>query len=299
MTTAPTESRQASLLVDCKNLLGECIQWHVDQQRLFWTDVNSSTLHSCRADGSELTTLSLPEPLGSFAFEPAGSLLAAFASGLFRLDLRTRQRERLTHFEPELPATRLNDGRCDRQGRFIVGGCHQGFYNPVSSVIRYDGGRASHTLIEKVALTNGLAFSTDGTTLYFSDSETRRYMAYDYDPQTGDLGAARLFATIEEGEGFADGSCVDSQDHLFNARYYAGFVQEYLPNGSLGMRIHLPTLCPTCVCFGGPALDTLFISTGRNDLTDEQLSAQPGAGGVFAVKLPRTGLAENQILATG
>lgn len=285
---------KAELLVDCKNQLGECVLWNTDQQRVYWTDVYSCKLYSCKEDGSDLIIQELPDKLGSFAFDPDGNLLAAFSDGLFRYRIDTGEMDRLTIFEKELEATRLNDGRCDRSGRFIVGGCHEGFYNPVSSVVSYAGGSATRTLIDKVSLTNAIAFSVDGSRMYFSDSETRAIHAYAYDNANGILGEQMEFAKIDENEGFADGSCVDANDNLWNARYYGAFVQQYSRDGAEGIRIDVPSLCPTCVCFGGANLDTLFITSGCKDLNEEQRAEQPGAGGLYVAKLGIKGLPESR-----
>jgi len=274
----------AHLLVDGKNLLGECVLWNAREARVYWTDVYACRLYSCDADGGDLSSRALPEKLGSFAFDPDGNLLLALASGLFRYQLHSGRCDRLTSFEPELERTRLNDGRCDRAGRFIVGGCHQEFYNPVSSVVSYEGGGATRRLIDNVALTNGIAFSLDGSRMYFCDSETRRYYWYEYDSVAGTLGPRHLLTQIPDTDGFADGSAVDAEDNLWNARYYHGIVQQYHPDGSEGSRVVLPTACVTCVCFGGKDYDTLFISTGRKDLSPAQQAEQPSAGGLFAVK---------------
>jgi L-arabinonolactonase len=288
---------EASLLVDCQNLLGECVLWNVNDARVYWTDVYANRLYSCDENGGNLRVRELPDKLGSFAFDAQGDLIAAFASGLFRYQLATGRAERLTTFEPEIPRTRLNDGRCDRAGRFVVGGCHQEFYNPVSSVISYSGGARATTLIENVALTNGIAFSLDGRRMYFSDSETLVYHWYEYDVQSGRLGARHVLSQIPKGEGFADGSTVDAQDNLWNARYYGGIVQQYRPDGSEGLRVRVPTDCVTCVCFGGERLDTLFITTGSKDLKPAQRAAQPGAGGLFRVKPGVSGVAESRFAA--
>jgi len=285
---------EPTLLVDCKNQLGECVLWNTDNQRLYWTDIYGQRLYSCNEDGGDLEVRELPDKLGSFAFDPKGDLLAAFSKGLFRYQLATGRLERLTEFEPALERTRLNDGRCDRSGRFVVGGCHQEFYNPVSSVISYSGGREARTLVGAVALTNGIAFSLDGRRMYFSDSETLVYHWFDYDPETGRLGERHIFARIPEGRGFVDGSAVDAGDAVWNARYYGGVVQQYLPDGSEGLRVVMPTDCPSCVCFGGEHLDTLFITTARKDLKPDALAAQPGAGGLFKVKVGVRGVPESR-----
>lgn len=289
-------SLEPRLIVDCANLLGECVQWNVEEQRVYWTDVYGQRLYSCDEEGRDLAVRELPDKLGSFAFDPDGNLLAAFAKGLYRLELRSGRHDRLVRFESEagLERTRLNDGRCDRAGRFIVGGCHQGFYNPVSSVIAYEGGAEAQPLISRVALSNGIAFSLDGRRMYFTDSETLEYHWYEYDPQSGQLGGRHLFARIPEGAGFADGSAVDAGDCVWNARYYGGVVQQYRPDGSEGLRLVMPTACPSCVCFGGRDLDQLFITTARKDLSESALAAQPGAGGLFKASVGVAGVPETR-----
>jgi L-arabinonolactonase len=284
---------EPTLLVDCHNLLGECVLWNPEDERVYWTDVYGQRLYRCDESGGDFQVRELPDKLGSFAFDPDGNLLAAFSKGLFRYRLEDGRHERLTRFEPELERTRLNDGRCDRSGRFVVGGCHQGFYNAVSSVISYSGHDA-RTVIQNVALTNGIAFSVDGRRMYFSDSETLVYHYYDYDPQSGELGDRHVFATIAEGCGFADGSAVDAEDNVWNARYYGGLVQQYTPDGHEGLRIVMPTDCPSCVCFGGKNLDTLFITTAKKDLSADKLRAQPAAGGLFKVRVGVRGLPESR-----
>lgn len=285
---------EARLLVDCRNLLGECVQWNPVDRRVYWTDVYSCTLSSCTAEGGDVVHRALPDKLGSFAFDPDGNLLAAFAKGLFRWQLESGRIEPLTEFEPELVRTRLNDGRCDRAGRFVVGGCHQGYYNPVSSVIRYAGGSTAQVLLREVALTNGIAFSLDGKRMYFSDSETHVYHWYEYDSESARLGTRHVLTEIPKAQGFADGSAVDADDNLWNARYYGGIVQQYHPDGSEGLRVRVPTACVSCVCFGGEQLDTLFISTGCKDLTPEQRAAQPHAGGLFCLQPGVRGVPETR-----
>jgi L-arabinonolactonase len=282
------------LIVDCQNQLGECVLWNPEDERIYWTDIYGQRLYRCAEDGSDLLVRELPDKLGSFAFDPDGNLLAAFSKGLFRYRFQDGRLERLIEFEPEQARTRLNDGRCDRSGRFVVGGCHQEFRNPVSSVISYSGGNDARTVIRNVALTNGIAFSVDGKRMYFSDSETLVYHYYDYDLESGDLGERHVFATIPAGEGFADGSAVDADDNVWNARYYGGIVQQYTPDGREAQRIRMPTDCPSCVCFGGRNLDTLFITTARKDLSADQLSRQPGAGGLFSVRVGARGLPESR-----
>lgn len=281
----------ADLLLDSKCVLAEGIQWRGDTQRLYWTDIHGSRFWSCDAEGQTVETIDLPERLGSFAFDPAGAILAAFESGLFRVDPQTWQRERLSTFEPEQARTRYNDGRCDRQGRFLAGGMNEDGLKPVSSLTRYAGAEVE-TLVTGVGCSNGIAFSPDGRRLYFTDTPTRRIWAYDYDPADGALGGRTLFAELSGDEGLPDGSCVDAEGRLWNAQFNGHRVQAFSAEGARETLVRLPVPQVTCCCFGGPGLDRLYITTAREHMSDEKVAAAPLSGGIFVADPGAVGLDE-------
>lgn len=262
--------------------LGEGIQWDMAAGRLRWTDVEGRRLHDCAADGSDHRETALPARVSAFALDAAGDMLCAFDSGLGRFDPATGRRLQLHAFEPDLPTTRLNDGRCDRAGRFLVGGVEQRGLKPVSSVISYDGAGPPRTLIRDVGCANSIAFSPDGRLMYFTDTAGQEIFVYDYDQATGDLANRRVFATLGADEGRPDGSCVDAQGRLWNALFGSGRVQAFNPDGSRGPTVFLPSPQTTCACFGGPDLGTLYITTARILLSEDALAATPTAGATFA-----------------
>ncbi|WP_349370740.1 SMP-30/gluconolactonase/LRE family protein [Salinarimonas sp.] len=273
---------EARLLVRTSAVLGEGIQWNPYDGRLWWTDIHGRLLLSCDADGGDLRSRALEERLTAFAFPESGGdvVLAAFASGLFALDLSTGARRRLTAFEPENPATRLNDGRCDPAGAFVVGGMDEAAHQPVSRVIRYDG-VVETPLVTGIAITNSIAFSPDGRTMFLADSPTRTIWRHVRDPQTGALGAREVFATTAEGEGVPDGACVDAEGGLWSARFDGACVQRHLPDGTPDIRVTLPASQVTCCCLGGPNLDRLYITTAREGMTPDAYAREPLAGGIF------------------
>lgn len=282
---------KAELLIDAKCILGEGVQW--DGARVWWTDIHGRALWSCDAEGGQLETIKTIERLGSFAFDPEGKILAAFESGLFRWDIERDRLERLTDFEPGHPTSRLNDGRCDRAGRFVVGGIDEDGLKPTSSVIRYDGERTEE-LRTRVGVTNSICFSPDGRWMYFADTPSKVIERYPYDPETGRLGAPAAFFTVAGEAGFPDGSCVDAAGALWNARFWGGRVQEILPNGTEGRRIDVDAPQVTCACFGGPKLDRMFITTAREHFTEEQAQAHPLSGGLFVAEPGVAGMPESR-----
>lgn len=282
----------AELLVDCRNHLGEGVQWDVEAQRLFWTDIHESKLYSADEDGGDVEIRELPERLCSFAFDPDGNILAAMASGLFRLNTLDARCERLTAFEPDVLTTRMNDGRCDRQGRFVVGGVDEAGLKRISSVIRYDPEGRTVPMIAEVGCANSLCFSLDGRRMYFTDTSVRTIWRYDYDPDTGGLGARTEFAVLGDAEGSPDGSCVDAEDALWNAQFHGACVQRFRADGSRDLRVRVPVSNVTCACFGGKNLDRLYITTAREKMSEAEIAAEPLSGSLFFAEVGVAGVPE-------
>ena len=285
---------KADLLVDSRCILAEGIQWRVDQQRLWWTDIHGCRLWSCDADGSAVETVDTPERLGSFAFDRNGHILAAFESGLFKWDIDGDRFQRLTDFEPGHATSRMNDGRCDRQGRFIAGGVDEDGLKPTSSLIQYDG-RAATTIRTAIGCANSICFSPIGDWLYFADTPSRVMLRFPYDGATGAVGNPEEFVRLGEDElGFPDGSCVDREGALWNARFNGFAVQQVHADGTLAGMIELPVPQVTCACFGGPDLDRLYITTASENMAEADLERYPASGGIFVARPGVQGLPEDR-----
>lgn len=284
---------KADLLVDCRNELGEGVQWNADHRRVWWTDIHGQALWSCDADGGSAETIATGERLGSFAFDPDNRILAAFESGLFRWDIERDRLERLTTFEPDHPTSRLNDGRCDRAGRFVVGGIDEDGHKQTSTLLRYDGDGVE-TVDTGIGVSNSICFSPDGRWMYFADTPTKVIRRYPYDTETGRIGAAEVFQKVEGRAGFPDGACVDAAGSLWSARFWGSRVQEVTAQGKDGRRVDVDAPQVTCCCFGGPKLDRLFITTARENFTEEQAAAHPLSGGLFVAEPGAVGLPEDR-----
>jgi len=288
---------KAELLVDSTCSLAEGIQWRVDQQRLWWTDIHGCMLWSCDAVGNGIEKISTPERLCSFAFDPTGNILAAFESGLFRWDLAINSMERLTEFEPGHPTSRMNDGRCDRQGRFIVGGIDEDGLRQTSTVIRYHASRME-SIRQGVGCANSICFSPNGNWMYFTDTPTRTILRFPYDGERGDIGEPSVFFKLSDTcSGFPDGSCTDADGAIWNARFNGFKVQQIRADGTIGACVDVPVPQVTCACFGGPNLDRLFISTVRENMNEADIAAYPLSGGIFVAEPDATGLPEDRYMS--
>jgi L-arabinonolactonase len=187
-------------------------------------------------------------------------VVAAFADGFALLDLLTGERNDIARVDADKPTVRMNDGRTDRQGRFIVGGMDEPEQKPIASVFRLDPDLSVHRLFEEVGCANGTCFSADGRTMWFADSAKAEIEAFDYDIATGTPSSRRQIARIS---GVPDGSCIDSEGYVWNVVWEGYRVDRYAPDGRLDRTVELPVKKVTCCAFGGNDLSTLFITTSR------------------------------------
>lgn len=273
---------RAAVAMQVHNTLGEGVTWCDRGQVLYWTDIHAATLWRYRPHDGALHQWSLPERLASFALcEADGWLLLGLASRLAFFHPSTHTLVPVTEVEAELP-TRLNDGACDRQGRFVFGTLHEPSSGPKQAV----GGfwRLNHDLslerlpLPGIAISNSVAFSPDGSTMYFCDSLSRRIQCCDYGDRIANI---RTFVTLDDPRGEPDGSAVDSEGGLWNAQWGLGRVVRYTPQGRLDQIIEVPASQPTRPAFGGTGYATLYITSARDGLDEASLADQPYAGALF------------------
>ena len=289
-------TRLAPCSIAAGNTLGEGVVWCPSRQCLYWTDIPAATLWCHWPDTDTTRTWALPERLACLALcERDTWLLLGLASRLAFLHLPSGEIHPIADVEEGLP-TRLNDGACDREGRFVFGTLHEpadgGPQRPVGSFYRLDTDLSLHRLdLGNVAISNSLAFSPDGRTLYFCDSPTRtiRRCAYAED---GSVGAVEDWIDLARIDGEPDGSCVDADGGLWNAQWGMGRVVRYRPDGSEDVVVAVPAAQSTRPALGGPDLDTLYITSAHEGMTPAARRACPQAGHVFAARLAYRGLPE-------
>jgi sugar lactone lactonase YvrE len=263
--------------------LGEGPVWD-EAGFLWWIDIKAPALHRYRPEGGEVASWPLPEPVGSIALRRQGGLILALASGFALFDPDTRDLQRLFDPEPERQQNRLNDGKCDARGRFWVGGMDDAEKSPTGDLYRLDPDLELERFEMGFVVTNGPSWSGDGRTFYFTDSVERRIWAFDFDMERGRLGERRLFAELTPEDGHPDGQCVDAEDSLWHACWGGSQIMRRKPDGSLERRVELPVPQVSSCCFGGAALDILFVTSARVGMKPEALDAAPLSGGLFAIR---------------
>lgn len=277
------------------NALGEGIVWDARDQCLYWTDITAGTLWRHTPTTNTTRTWQLPEPLACLALCDAGGwLLLGLASRLVFFELASGNIVPIYDIEPGLP-TRINDGACDREGRFVFGTKHEpasgGPSSPLGGFYRLDADLSLHRLaLGDIVIANGTAFSPDGRTLYYCDSPTRMICCCDYSAD-GNAHDQRDWVDLSGLAGEPDGSTVDAEGGLWNAQWNAGRVVRYDARGRETDIVTVPVARPTRPTLGGANLGTLFITSAQPDHAADA-STDTQDGDVFATRVHIPGLPE-------
>jgi sugar lactone lactonase YvrE len=290
-----TITPELSLVINAGNHLGETPLWLSKEQVLYWVNCEEPPeLHRWNPATKEHRVWPMPARLGGVAPRQNGKMIIALADGIYDFDpadgaLKLRIKS------PLPPHAALHESGCDRQGRMWIGGfdlrrAEKGVYPKDGALHRVDGDRLI-TFASGITCSNGLAFSPDGRTLYHSDCLTGVVNKWDLDPVTGNISNPRDFIRNPFDQGIFDGATVDAEGGYWAAMMLAGALHRYLPDGTLDLKVQLPFQNPTKVAFGGPDLDTLYITTASANYGPRK----PGAemhGGVYSFKPGFKGLPE-------
>ena len=251
--------------VDCvvrgTDRLGECTLWCEREQALWWIDSRAPSLKRWDPASNAVRVLDLPATVGSVAFRESGGMLAALQSGIHFLDPATGALETVAQPEAHLPENRFNDGRCDRAGRFWAGTMSDARREPTGSLYRLSADLECRHIRADVIVPNSLAWSPDNRRMYFADTYRQVIRAWDFDLASGEVSNERVFVDTTGHPGRPDGSCIDADGGLWNAEYGGWRLVRYAPDGTLDRVIEMPVANPTCCCFGGANLDTLFVTS--------------------------------------
>ena len=286
---------EVELLFDSGTLLGECPVWDVKENVLYWIDIDGHKINCYDPSSCNNETRKLPFKAGSLAIRKQGGLLLAMSNGFYNYDFTNEILEsRKCDPEPDRKDNRLNDGRCDPDGRFWVGSMNdlrriQGQYEGNLYCYHPDGECVSQNL--PVGVANGLAFSPDERYMFFADTMRETVWRFDYDKEQGKILNQQVFLNLKNLSGKPDGACVDADGCYWLAHIYGWKVARYTPKGKLDREIQLPFPKPSMCAFGGSKLDTLFI-TSISTKHDKSNGENKYSGGLFAVNPGVSGIPE-------
>jgi xylono-1,5-lactonase len=269
--------------------LGEGPVWDPRDRALWFVDIKNKKVHRYDSARRDYRTWDAPEYVCFLFPAESGGFVAGLKSGLFRFDPGSGSFDRIVSVESDKPDNRLNDGAVDRAGRLWFGTMDNKEKDKSGAFYRFANGEVTPTGIGDMVVTNGPAVSPDGRTLYLVDTFRRRIDKAEIRGD-GSLGERRPFVTIEEGAGFPDGPTVDSEGAVWIGLYSGWSARRYSAAGELISTVQIPAANVTKLAFGGDDLRTVFATTARQGLSDEQKQKQPLAGHLFQFECDVAGL---------
>src|SRR6185295_1103617 len=279
----------------CENLVGESPIWDVEERRLYWVDstgrrVGKPALWRMDPRTGKVEHWNLDRDVGALALRRGGGAVLALDDGFYFFDLASGRLDLVSRVDADQPRSRLNDGKCDRRGRFFAGGMDDKEELKICSLWRLDADLSVTRVDEGIICTNGPCWSPDDRTFYLADTFQGQYWAYDYDLESGTLSNKRVFSVFKDDAGVADGSTIDEEGCVWNAQLISGDLVRYAPDGTVDRRIGRPVRNITSCMFGGDRLDELYVTSmarvkhpAVHDLFAREMKPQYLAGSLFKV----------------
>ena len=287
-----------SIRVDCvvreEAIVGESPVWCPRENVLYWVDITGQKIHRFHPSTCRNDTFYLPKPVTALAVRTKGGLTLSLKKEFALFDFQSQALSYLGDPEPDQPDNRFNDAKCDRQGRFWAGTMGNIHWDaPSGGLYRLDPNGTITCHQRDVICANGMGWSPDNRTMYFTESFRYAVYAYDFSAAAGTISNRRVFVSLDRATGgFPDGLTVDAEGHVWSVHNAIGRVVRYAPDGRIEQTIELPVPRPCGCVFGGEKLDTLYITTARETLTPEQIAKYPLSGSLFAAVPGVCGLPE-------
>lgn len=291
------------IVLNRPSITGESPTWCEREQALYWVDVQQPALHRLDPRTGVDQAWIMPAWIGSFALGGGaadGSAVVALRTGVFRFGFADGALVPIAPAPFDSRRFFLNDGKADPCGRFWVGAMNHPLLPEVGpGETRLELWRLTDGRLQgfggRMKLSNGLAWSPDGTVMYHSGTEAGVIDAYDFDIESGTPSNRRVFARTE-GAGGPDGAAVDRDGFYWSAINGGGRLARYDPDGRLEREIELPVRYPTMCTFGGPDLDVLYVCSGRWPIADKDAAKFPLDGSILALRPPVPGIATHRWL---
>lgn len=281
---------QANTVIHCHNELGEGPLWHPIQKRLYWLDILKKKVQCLDPETGNVQEFQPDQMITALGLRDEDTFIAACKEGLGIWNKRSNAFQLLQSPEEGKPNARFNDGKVDRGGRFWAGTMTT--TDASSTLYRLGADHQVTPMVPKVTISNGLGWSPDDRYMYYADTLRYTIYRYDFDVQTGAISNKCEFVRLSGQDGAPDGLTVDAQGVVWVALWGGWRVERYSPEGIRLEQVRLPVAQPSSVAFGGADMDTLYITSAREGLSQEALCEQPEAGNLFACQPGVVGLPE-------
>lgn len=260
--------------------LGEGPTWNETTETVFWVDILNHRVHQFFPESGEDRSYEVGDVVGCAVPTQGNSMLLALRHDLAVLDLGSGAVRTLLSVEPNKPENRLNDGKCDPQGRFWIGSMREEEAGH-ASLYRYDPDGSLHVMETGLGISNGLGWSPDGATFYLTDTPRHTIYAYDFDGAAGTVSNRRVLVDLSGEDFFPDGLTVDSEGCIWSAQWAGACVIRFAPSGRELLRVPVPVKCPTSCVFGGRDLKRLYITSASVGLSQQEIEQYFFSGDLF------------------
>jgi sugar lactone lactonase YvrE len=296
------KTEKITIVHDTPMQVGESPVWHAVESALYWVDINGRTVHRLHPASGKYSSWRMATEPSALAVDVDNNLVVATRAGFVYLDTTSGETEDIAPAPYDTGKVRFNDGRVDPAGRFWVGTMYEPRDQALAEMYVLDKGALRQAWSGGMTNSNGLAWSPDGGTMFHADTTSHRVDCYDFDVESGTASKQRNLVTFEADKtsgtygGRPDGAAMDSEGNYWVAMFEGGRLLKLSPGGELLQQVDLPLKCPTAVCFGGPDLRTLYVTSASNGRSNEELAQYPHSGKVLAFAVDVAGIAQPEYL---
>lgn len=272
--------------------LGEGPLWHPEENVLYFIDIAKKSLHRIDPATQDHQSWLMPDFIGTVVPRAKGGLIATVGQHVVSIEIPSGKITPIIKVIPDGRADlRMNDGKCDRSGRFWIGVANVDVKNPQGGLFCLHADGTLMQMESGITISNGLGWSPDNSTFYYTDGLKYRVYAYDFDLSTGKISNRRVFLQYDPSPCEPDGLTVDCAGYVWEAVWNSGKVYRYAPDGTLDTTVDMPVTRPTSCIIGGKNYDTLYVTSCSASIGETQSLPSP-AGGIFAIPLKVQGLPE-------
>ena len=280
--TATAQQLQTARLMHKENALcGEGAIWNPFTNTLFWVDIDGQYLFEWNPATQKNREWKFEKKVSTVVPESPSTVVFTLSDEVVRFNFETGTSEQLHSIDVGNNAVRFNDGKCDPQGRLWAGTMVMSGERGSGFLYRIDA-NGIVPMEKGINCSNGIVWTKDKRTMYYTDTPTGEVWAYDFDVKTGKISNRRVAITIPPEMGYPDGMTIDNNDMLWIAHWGGSAVYNWNPKtGQLIGKIGIPAPNITSCAFGGEKLDTLYITSARGGMSKEQLDKYPLSGSLF------------------
>lgn len=285
-TTISSENDLVTIAYKAEAKLGEGAIWNHEKNQLYWVDIEGKSLNIFDPKTNSNRSFPTSSHIGTVVPKGENEAIIALADGIYVINVDSGKINLFLNMEESLKDSRLNDGKCDPSGRLWVGSMHWQQEKGKAKLFTINNDASFATKIDSVTISNGIVWTKDTKTMYYIDTPTSQIKAYDFNNATGSISNERVAVEISEDLGYPDGMAIDEEDMVWVCMWNGNAVVRFNPKtGDILQKVEIPAHNITSCAFGGENLETLYITSAKIDMTEEEKTKYPNAGSVFKVNV--------------